>query len=69
MFFCLDNHSQQLEERADGTSTYPRNPIEKEGNYYKKGEEGDKKEGLRPPNTPKASEKAPQIVPRTNPLW
>ena len=32
MFFCLYNHSQQLEGRADGTSTYPRNPIQEEGN-------------------------------------
>ena len=39
IFFCLYNHFQQLEGRADGTSTYPRNPIQKKENYYKKGEE------------------------------
>ena len=36
MPFCLYNHSQQLEGRADGTTTYPRNPIHVEGNYYKR---------------------------------
>ena len=30
--FCPYNHSQQLEGRADGTSTYPRDPIQEEGN-------------------------------------
>ena len=69
MFFCLYNHSQQLEGRADGISTYPRNPIQEEGNYYKKGVEGDRQRGLRPPDTPKAPKKAPRIVSRTNPLW
>ena len=34
---CPYNHSQQLEGMADGTSTYPRGPIQGEGNYYKKG--------------------------------
>ena len=34
---CPYNHSQQLEGRADGTSTYPRGPIQEEENYYKKG--------------------------------
>ena len=33
---CPYNHSQQLEGRADGTSTYPRGPTQDEGNYYKK---------------------------------
>ena len=31
------NHSQQLERDADGTSTYPRDPIEEEENDYKRG--------------------------------
>ena len=50
MLFYLYNHSQQLEGRADGTSTYPRNLIQEEGNYYKKTVEGDKGGGggLRP---------------------
>ena len=34
---CPYNHSQQLEGRADGTSTYFKGPIQEEGNYYKKG--------------------------------
>ena len=29
------NHSQQLEGRADGTNTYPRDLIQEEENYYK----------------------------------
>ena len=37
MLFCLYNHSQQLKGRADGISTYLRNPIQEEENYYKKG--------------------------------
>ena len=45
ILFCLYNHSQQLEGRDDGTSTYPRNPIQEEGNDYKKGVEGDRKRG------------------------
>ena len=49
ILFYLYNHSQQLERRADGTSTYPKNPIQEEGNYYKKGVKGDRKVGLRPP--------------------
>jgi len=44
MLFCLYNHSQQLEGRADGTNTYPGNPIQEKGNY-KKGVEGDRKGG------------------------
>ena len=70
ILFYLYNHSQQLERRADGTSTYPKNPIQEEGNYYKKGVKGDRKVGLRPPlNTLEAPGKAPLIVPRTYPLW
>ena len=41
-----------------GTSTYPRNPIQEEGNYYIKGVEGDRKRELRTPNAPKAPEKS-----------
>ena len=70
ILFYLYNHSQQLERRADGTSTYPKNPIQEEENYYKKGVKGDRKVGLRPPlNTLEAPGKAPLIVPRTYPLW
>ena len=36
ILFCLYNYSQLLEGRADGTSTYPRDPIHEEENYYKK---------------------------------
>ena len=45
IFFCLYNHSQQLEGRADGINTYLKNLIQEEGNYYKKWVEGDKKRG------------------------
>ena len=45
MLFYLYNHFQQLEGRTNGTSTYPRNPIQGEGNYYKKGVEGDRRGG------------------------
>ena len=45
MLFCLYNHSQQLEGRVDGTSTYPKNPIQKKKNYYKKGGRGKETEG------------------------
>ena len=58
MLFCLYNHSQQLEGRANGTSTYPRNPIQEEGNYYKKGMEGDRKKGLRPPQHTRGTRKS-----------
>ena len=37
MLFYLYNYSQQLEGRADGTSISTRNPIQEEGNYYKRG--------------------------------
>ena len=49
MIFCLYSHSQQLEGRTDGTSTYPRNPIQEEGNDYKKGVEGDRRGGAETP--------------------
>ena len=60
---CPYNHSQQLEGRADGTSTYPKGPTQEEGNYYKKRDrERGRGETQRPPNTLKASKKAPQTV-------
>ena len=37
ILLCPSNHSQQLEGGADGTSTYPRDPIEEEENDYKNG--------------------------------
>ena len=49
MLFCLYNHSQQLEGMANGTSTYPRDPFQGEGNYCKKGVEGDRKGGVLDP--------------------
>ena len=49
ILFCLYNHSQLLEGMADGTSTYPRDPIQEEGNYYKKGVEGNRKGGAETP--------------------
>ena len=58
MLFCLDNHSQQLEGRADGTSTYPRNPIKDKGNYYKKGREGDRKLGAETPQHTRGTRKS-----------
>ena len=45
ILFCLYNHFQQLEGRADGTGTYLRDPIQEEGNYYKKGVEENRKGG------------------------
>ena len=36
ILFCLYNHSQQLEGRVDETSISTGNPIQEEGNYYKK---------------------------------
>ena len=47
---CPYNHSQQLEGRADGTSTYPRDPIQEEEIYYKKKAKRDRGVGD-PPNT------------------
>ena len=49
MPFCLYNHSQQLKGMADGTSTYPRDPIQEEGNDYKKGVEGNRMLGVETP--------------------
>ena len=56
ILLCPYNHSQQLEGRADGTSTYPRDPIQEKENNYKKGVKKNRK-GERPPNTPKAPKK------------
>ena len=67
MLLCLDNHSQQLKGGADGTSTYPRDPIQEEENNYKKGVKRNRKRED-PLNTPEAPEKAPRIVSRTNSL-
>ena len=47
--FCSYNHSQQLEGRADRTSTYPRGPIQEEGNYYKNGVKRDREGGAGTP--------------------
>ena len=73
ILFCLYNHSQLLEGMADGTSTYPRDPIQEEGNDYKKGVEGNRKGGAETPppqnNKPEAPRKAPHSMPRTNPFW
>ena len=70
IFLCPYNHSQQLEGRADGTSTNPRDPIQEEENYYKKGVKRDREVGgQRPPNTPEAQKKkAPQAGSRISPL-
>ena len=54
---CPYNHSQQLERRADGTSTYPRNPIQEKGNYYKKGVKWDRKDGAKTPQHTRGPEK------------
>ena len=37
ILLCPYNHSQQLKGEADGTSTYPRDPIQEKGNDYKRG--------------------------------
>jgi len=44
ILLSLYNHSQRLEVGADGTSTYPRNLIQKEENHYKKGGKEKRKE-------------------------
>ena len=52
ILFCLYNHSQQLEERADGTSISTRNPIQEERKYYKRGwRETEKRGGWNPYHT------------------
>ena len=55
ILLCPHNHSQQLEGRADGTSTYPRDSIQEEENYYKKGVKGDR--GGEDPPTRKRDQK------------
>ena len=47
---CPYNHSQQLEGRADVTSTYLGDSIQEEELYYKKGAKRDRGVGD-PPNT------------------
>ena len=69
ILFCLYNHFQQLEGRVDERSTYPRDPIQEEGNDYKKGVEGDRKGGAETPQHTRGTRKAPRTVPRTNPFW
>ena len=49
ILLCPYNHSQQLEGRADGTSTYSRDPIQEEENYYKKRVKRDRKGGAETP--------------------
>ena len=66
ILLCPYNHSQQMEGRADVTSTYLRDPIQEEGNYYKKGVKRNRKAGRSPLITPEALEKAPRTVPRSN---
>ena len=56
ILLCPYNHFQQLEERVDGTSTCPRDPIQEEENYYKKGVKRDREAGRRLPNAPEAPE-------------
>ena len=52
ILLCSYNNSQQLEEMADGTSTCPKDPIQEEGNYYKKGVKRDRRAGAEiPPPT------------------
>ena len=73
MLFCFYNDSQQLVGRADGTSICPRNPIQEEGSYYKKGVEGDRK-GVETPIAPEAPERsssdwAEDWPPLTNPIY
>ena len=66
ILLCPYNYSQQLEKRADETSTNPRDPIQEEGNYYKKGVKRNRKAGRSPLITLEAPEKAPRTVPRSN---
>ena len=49
ILFYLYNHSQQLKRRANGTSTNPKNPIQEERNYYKKGVKRDREGGAETP--------------------
>ena len=49
ILLCPYNHSQQLEGMTDETSTYPKDPIQEEENYYKKGVKRDRKGGAETP--------------------
>ena len=51
ILLCPYNHSQQMEGRADVTSTYLRDPIQEEGNYYKNGVKRDRRGGAETPQT------------------
>ena len=71
ILFCLYNHSQQLEGRVDGTSTYPRDPIQEEGNDYKKGVEGTRKGGAENPPPPQTTNQRYQeklLIPCRGPI-
>ena len=56
---CPYNHFQQLKERADGISTYTRDPIQEEEIYYKKGKKRDRGGGETPQNT-RSTRKSPR---------
>ena len=49
ILLCPYNHSQQLEGRADETSTYLKDPIQKEENCYKRGVKRKEKGGAKTP--------------------
>ena len=51
ILLCPYNHSQQLEVRADGTSTYPGDPSQEEENDYKRGVKRNKGERMDPEHT------------------
>ena len=57
ILLCPYNYSQQLEGKADGTSTYPRDPIQEEGNYYKKGVKRDRMGGANTPQHTRGTRK------------
>ena len=50
ILLCPYNHSQQLEGRADGTSTYLRDSIQEEENYNKNGVKRDREGGAKNPH-------------------
>ena len=69
ILLCPYNHSQQLEGRADETNTNPRDPIQEEENYYKKGVKRDKEGGTKTPQHTRGPKKgAPQAGLRISPL-
>ena len=49
ILLCPYNHSQQLEGMADGTNTYPRDPIQEEENCYKRGVKRKEEGGAKTP--------------------